>query len=157
MHHKPFLAAASLAFALGMGCTPTLFMNRSHLVPEELRLNKTGYASLKSTGETFDLTPIKAQEPAMGDRVTVLEVHGTYLIVGDGFRKVWRVWPASKDEAKYKAVDLAADKAQGASFKTPALEASGKCGLVTWQKGASQGRAFITSDGDVNEQKCPEE
>ena len=157
MNRKLARSASMLALLLGMGCTPTLFMNRSFLVPEEIRLSKTGYGSLKSTGETFDLTPIKAQEPGMGERVTVLEVHGTYLVVGEGFRRVWRIWPAGKDEAKYKAVDLSADKGQGSMFKAPALEASGKCGLLTWQKGASQGRAFITADGDVNEQKCPEE
>ena len=157
MHRSLSLAAASLALSLGTACTPTLFVNRSFLVPEELRLSNTGYASLKTTGETFDLNKIKAQEPGMGDRVTVLEVHGTYLVVGDGFRKVWRIWPASKDEAKFKAVDLAADKAQGSAFKSPTLEASGKCGLLSWQKGASQGRAFINADGDVNEAKCPEE
>ena len=143
--------------ALASACTPTLFMNRSFLVPEELRLSRGNYASLKSTGETFDLAPIKAQEPGMGDRVTVLEVRGTYLLVGDGFRKIWRIWPAGRDEAKFKAVDLTADKSQGATFKSPSLEASGRCGLLTWHKGASQGRAFITADGDVNEAKCPEQ
>jgi hypothetical protein len=150
-------SALTLALLSGMGCTPTLFSNRSYLVSEELRLSKSNYASLKSTGETFDLSPIKAQEPGMSDRVTVLEVRGTWLLAGDGMRKVWRLWPAGKEEAKYKPVDLAPDKSQGSVFKSPTLEASGKCGLLTWQRGAGQGRAFITADGDVNEQKCPEE
>src|SRR5882672_6308432 len=102
------LALLSLIALAGMGCTPTLFMNRSFLVPEELKLSSTGYASLKSTGETFDLTPLKAQEPKLGERVQVLEVHGSYLLIGEGWKRVWRIWPAGKDEAKYKAVDLAA-------------------------------------------------
>jgi hypothetical protein len=155
---KLSLACRAAALALsGTACTPTLFMNRSFLVPEELKLTQTGYASLKSTGETFDLTPIKAREPSVGDRVLVLEVRGSYLIVGDGWKRVWRVWPSGKDEAKFKPVELAADpKAEGATFKAPQLEASGKCGLVTWQRGAGQGKAFINADGDANEQKCEE-
>jgi hypothetical protein len=150
------LALFALATLSGLACTPTLFMNRSFLTPEELKLGPTGYASLKSTGETFDLTPIKAQEPTMGDRVLVLEVHGSYLLVGEGWRKVWRVWPAGKDEAKYKAVDLGAGPT-GASFKSPSLELSGKCALVKWQQGAAQAQAFITGDGDVDAKKCGDE
>jgi hypothetical protein len=138
-----------------MGCTPTLFMNRSFLVPEDVKLSNTGYASLKSTGETFDLTPIKAQEPAMGERVLVLEAHGTYVLVGDGWKKVWRVWPSGKDEAKYKALGLLPGNPAG--FKSPALEASGKCALLKWDKTTGQGQAFITADGDFNEQKCGDE
>ncbi len=150
---RPFARAALLALALsGAACTPTLFMNRSFLVPEELKLSPTGFASLKSTGETFNLTPIKAAEPSMGDRVLVLEVHGSYVLVGDGWKRAWRVWPAGKDEAKYKAIDLAPGAGQSAVFQSPSLEASGNCALLKW----SQGQAFINADGDVDTKKCGE-
>ncbi len=150
------LALLALAPLSGMGCTPTLFMNRSFLVPEELKLSSTGYASLKSTGETFDLTPIKAQESRMGERVQVLEVHGSYVLIGDGWKKAWRIWPAGKDEAKYKAVGLEAGPA-GSLFQAPTLEASGKCALLKWQGRAGPAQAYITADGDADAKKCGDE
>ena len=150
------LALAALFLSLaGMGCTPTLFMNRSFLVPEELKLSPTGFASLKSTGETFNLTPLKAQEPTMGDHIQVLEVHGSYVLVGEGWKHAWRVWPASKDEAKYKAIELSPGP-KDPTFKSPVLEASGNCALLKWNRAAGQAQAFITADGDVDEKKCGE-
>ena len=155
--HSLALAALTALTALaGAGCTPTLFMNRSFLVPEELKLSNTGYASLKSTGETFDLTPIKVQEAKATERLLVLEVHGSYIIVGDGWKRVWRVWPAGKDEAKYKAVKLESGPA-GSVFQSPTLEASGKCALLKWQGKTGPAQAFITADGDVDAKKCGDE
>ena len=156
MSRTALLLALVLAALTGMGCTPTLFMTRSFLVPEELKPSSTGYASLKSTGETFDLTPIKAQEPKMGDRLQVLEVHGSYILVGEGWKRIWRVWPAGKDEAKYKAVKLESGPA-GSVFQSPVLEVSGKCALVKWQSRTGPAQAFINADGDVDAKKCGDE
>lgn len=149
---------APLALSLlvsGMGCAPTLFFNQTFLVPEDLKLSNNGYASLKSTGESFDFTPIKAQEPKAGDHVTLVKVRGTYLVVGEGFRKVWKLWGGGKDKAKYEAVELGSGSPQG--FRAPTLEVSGKCALLKWQKGAGTAQAFINSDGDVDEKKCGDE
>lgn len=132
-------------------CAPTLTFNQTFLVPEELKLAQNGYASLKSTGESFDLGPIKAQEKS-SDRLSILKVHGAFILVGDGYQHAWRLWPAGKDEFHYKPLDLA----PGAAFNAPTLEASGNCALLKWQKGGAAAQAFVNSDGDVDEKACPQ-
>jgi hypothetical protein len=143
----------TLAALLFAGCAPTLFFNQSFLTAEELKLARNGYASLKSTGETFDLSPIKAQEPNAGDRVAILKMHGAYLAVGDGFTHAWRLWPGGKDEAHYKPVEL---NPGAKGFGSPSLEASGNCALIRWQRSGAPAQAFVTSGGDVNDKKCNE-
>jgi hypothetical protein len=140
------LAALALA-----ACAPTLIANQSFLVPEELKLDPSGYVSLKSTGESFDLGPIKKLEPKT-DRIQILKIHGTYVLVGDSFRKVWTLWPGGKDEMHYKPTKLEPG-AQG--FSQPTLETSGNCALLKWQKGASPAQAYVNADGDVNDKNCP--
>src|SRR5258706_602548 len=100
MRRIPIIALLALA-----ACAPTLTFNQSFLVPEELKLAPNGYASLKSTGESFDLGPIKAQETKT-DRVEILKVHGTYVLVGDGYKKVWTLWPAGKDLYHFEPLKL---------------------------------------------------
>ena len=141
---------ATLALALA-GCAPTLVANQSFLVPEELKLAPTGYASLKSTGESFDLGPIKKEEPRT-DRIQILKVHGSYLLVGDGFRRTWMLWPGSKDQMHYKSLKLEPG-AQG--FLGATLETSGNCALLRWQRGVTPAQAYLTADGDVNDKNCP--
>lgn len=141
---------AILALALA-ACAPTLIANQSFLVPEELKLAPSGYASLKSTGETFDLGPIKKEEPKT-DRIQILKVHGTYVLVGEGFHHAWEMWPGGKDEMHYKPLKLEPG-AQGFSGAT--LETSGNCALLKWQKGVSPAQAYVNADGDVNDKNCP--
>lgn len=132
-------------------CAPALIANQSFLVPEELKLAPNGYASLKSTGETFDLSPVKTQE-AKTDRIQILKVHGSYILVGDGFRHAWTLWPGGKDEMHYKPLGL---EPGAKGFAGVALETSGNCALLKWQKGASPAQAYVNADGDVNEKNCP--
>lgn len=139
-----------LALALA-ACAPTLISNQSFLVPEELKLAPNGYASLKSTGESFDFAPIKKEEPRT-DRLEIFKVHGTYVLVGDGFHHAWQLWPGGKDEMHYKPLKLDPG-AQG--FSQPTLESSGNCALLKWQKGVSPAQAYVNSDGDVNDKSCP--
>ena len=142
----------SMLIALAVAaCAPTLIFNQSFLVPEELKLAPNGYASLKSTGESFDLGPIKQQETKT-DRIQILKIHGTYVLVGDGFKKVWRLWPGGKDEMHYEPLKLEPGT-QG--FSQPALETSGNCALLKWQKGASPAQAYVNADGAVNDKNCP--
>ncbi len=146
------MSRISILIALAVAaCAPTLIANQSFLVSEELKLAPSGYASLKSTGESFDLGPIKSQEPKT-DRIQILKVHGSYVVVGDGFRKAWTLWPGGKDEMHYKPLKLEPG-AQG--FSQPALEPSGNCALLKWQKGVSPAQAYVNADGDVNEKNCP--
>jgi hypothetical protein len=127
-----------------------LIFNQSFLVPEDLKLAPNGYASLKSTGESFDLSPIKAREKNV-DRIQILKVHGAYLLVGDGFQHAWRLWPDSKDEMHYKPLDLPPG-AKG--FASATLEASGNCALLRWTRGGMPAQAYVNSDGDVDDKKC---
>lgn len=142
------IAFAALALA---ACAPALTANQSFLVPEELKLAPNGYASLKTTGESFDLSPIKAREPR-AERVQILKVHGTYVLVGDGFRHAWELWPGGADELHFKPLDL---KPGAQGFAQPVLEASGNCALLRWQKGISPAQAYVNADGDVNDKTCP--
>jgi len=141
--------AWTCALALG-GCTPTLLFNQTFLVSEDLKVTSSGYVSLKSTGETFDLSPIRAIERG-GDRVVLAKVHGTFIVTGDGFRKLWRVWPAGRDQAKYKAVeyDPGPDGIRG-----PAMEIAGNCVVVHWDRLGNPGTVYVTADGDADETKC---
>ena len=146
MRRIPIIALLALA-----ACAPTLTFNQSFLVPEELKLAPNGYASLKSTDESFDLGPIKAQETKT-DRVEILKVHGTYVLVGDGYKKVWTLWPAGKDLYHFEPLKL---EPGAGGFSQPTLETSGNCALLKWQKGASPAQAFVNSDGAVNDKNCP--
>ena len=142
--------AALLVLVLA-ACAPALTFNQSFLVPEDLKVAPNGYASLKSTGESFDLSPIRAQETKT-DRIQILKIHGTYVLVGDGYKRAWALWSGGKDEYHYKAVKLEPGP-QG--FSGAVLEASGNCALLKWQKGASPAQAYVNSDGDANDKSCP--
>ena len=140
------MRVAPLLALFAAACAPTLATNQTFLASEELKLAPTGHAALKTTGEDFDLSPIKAQEKS-ADRVSVLKVHGAYFVLGEGFQHAWRLWPAGRDEVHYKPLDLSPGP-QG--FAGASLETSGNCALLKW----SGKQAFITSDGDVNADKC---
>jgi hypothetical protein len=155
MSRTPVVPLALVLCALGMGCAPTLFFNQTFLVPEDLRLSSNGYASLKSTGESFDFSPIKAQEPKAADRIILIKIRGSYFVVGEAFRRVWRLWGAGKDKAKFEPIGLGPGNSQG--FVSATMEVSGKCALLKWQRGAANVQAFINSDGDVDEKKCSDE
>ncbi len=141
---------ALLALAL-TACAPTLTFNQSFLVPEELKVAPNGYASLKSTGESFDLGPIRQQE-SRTDRIEIIKVHGLYVLAGDGYKHAWTMWSGGKDEMHYKPLKLEPGP-QG--FVQPVLEASGNCALLKWQRGAVPAQVFVTPDGDVNAKSCP--
>jgi len=149
MNRKLIIAAAAVVAG---ACAPTLTANQSFLVPEELRIAPNGYASLKTTGESIDLSPIKSQENRAADRIAIIKVHGTYLLAGDGWKHAWELWPGGKDEMHYKPLNLNPGL-QG--FSQPTLEASGNCALLKWQKGTSPAQAYVNGDGDVNEKNCP--
>src|SRR5947209_20008803 len=82
--HRTMRVAPLLAL-FATACAPSLAFNQTFLTPEEVKLAPNGYASLRTTGESFDLGPIKAQEK-VGDRLGILKVHGAYILVGDGFQ-----------------------------------------------------------------------
>ena len=146
---------AALLSATLAGCAPNLRFNQTWLASEELKLASNGYVSLKSTGESIDLAPIKAREPGTFERIIVLKVHGSYLIVGDAFQHAWRLRAGGKDEAHYEVVEGVKPGAQG--FTSPTLEVMGNCGLVRWQRGSVPAQAFVTFKGDVDEKKCGDE
>lgn len=144
--------ACVTALALG-ACTPKLLFNQTFLVSEDLRVTSAGYVSLKSTGETFDISPIRLIEGGRGERVVIAKVHGSFILTGDGFHKLWRLWPVGRDAAKYKALDY--DPGPD-GFRGAALEIVGKCVVVHWDRGGNAATLHVTGDGDVDENKCKE-
>ena len=150
------LALLALAALGAAGCAPTLHFNQSYLVSEELKLSSKNYASLKSTGESFDLAPIAAQEGKV-ERVIVLKVHGTYLLAGEGFKHLWRLWAGGTDEAKFKPVDLGENAPAASGLTAPTLEPAGKCALLKFSKGATQTQLYVTAGGDVDAKRCSDE
>jgi hypothetical protein len=142
--HRFQLALLLAVFALG--CAPKLRFNQSFLVSEELKVARGGFVSLKSTGESFDLGPITRLEPK-AERVVVIKLHGSYLLTGDGFHHLYRLWPRGTDEAAYEPVEL---EPGPDGFVSPTLEISGDCALVRWE----QRQAFVNAEGDVDANKC---
>jgi hypothetical protein len=140
------------AVSLAVGCAPTVAFNQSFLTPEQLKVAPNGYVSLKSTGETIDLGPIQKEESARADRVEAVKVHGTFVLAADGWKHVYKLYNPSGDEVHYKPIKLEpGDRA----FVQPALEVSGNCALLTWQRGGSPAQAYVNADGDVDERNCP--
>ena len=152
----PALLRACLAASLALpaiGCAPTLRFNQTWLTQAETKISDKGYASLSTTGETFDLGPIKKAE-GKAERVIVLKVHGTYFVAGEGFRSLWRLWSGGDDEAHYKAVEI--EGAPRTGFSAPLLEVAGKCAAFTWTKGSGTEKRFVTTGGDVDTKGCPD-
>jgi len=152
--HKATLSFLASCLALSAaGCAPTLRFNQSFLASEDLRISDKGYASLKSTGESFDLGPIRAAEGRV-DRVVILKVHGTFLLTGEGFKHLWRLFPAGGDEIHYKTIDDA--QAPKTGFSGVALDPSGKCALFTFTKNGAPTQLYVTAGGDVDSKRCPD-
>jgi len=151
---KATLALFAVCLALGAaGCAPTLRFNQSYLVAEDMKVTDKGYAALKSTGETFDLTPIRTAE-GRADHVTILKVHGTYFVTGEGFKNLWRLWPGGDDEVHYKPVDDVGGKS--GVFSGVTLEPAEKCAHFTFTKGAMPSSVYVTTGGDVDTKRCPD-
>jgi hypothetical protein len=148
----PVLLALGLALGAA-GCAPTLRFNQSFLTAEEIRVSDRGFASLKSTGETFDFTPLRTLEGKV-DRVILLKVHGTWFVTGEGFRHVYRLWPGGDDEAHYKPIEI--EKSPVGGFSAPALEPAGKCALFSWTTGGGTEKRWLTAGGDVESKGCPD-
>ena len=146
------LLAACVAFGAA-GCAPTLRFNQTYLTQVELKVSDKGFAALSTTGEIFDLGPIKKAE-GKADKVILIKVHGTYFIAGEGFRNLWRLWQGGDDEAHYKPVDI--EGAPRTGFGSPLLETAGKCAVFTWTKGSGTEKRFITTGGDVDTKGCPD-
>jgi hypothetical protein len=154
MRH-PRLALIATCIALGAaGCAPTLRFNQSFLVAEDMKISDKGYASLQSTGESFDLSPIRAAEGRV-DKVIILKVHGSFIVTGEGFKNVWRLWPAGTDEIHYAAIDDA-KAAKGQAYSGVSLQPSGKCALFGFNKSGTPAQLYISAGGDIDSKRCPD-
>jgi hypothetical protein len=143
--------AAFAAALLSAGCAPTLASNQSFLTPEDLKIAPNGYASLKTTGETFDLGPIQKEENRV-DRIEIVKLHGNFIVIGDGYKHAWKLYPAGTDEMHYKPLKL---EPGARGFSQPELEVSGNCALLKWQKGGSPAQVYVNADGDFDDKNCP--
>jgi len=153
---KATLLLLASCLALGAaGCAPTLRFNQSFLVAEDMKITDKGYASLQSTGESFDLSPIRQVEgKSSADHVIIFKVHGSYFITGEGFKNLWRLWPSGTDEIHYKPVDdLVAPKG---GFTGVALAPDGKCALFTFNKSGVPTQVHVSSGGDIDAKRCPD-
>jgi hypothetical protein len=143
------LLAIGLA-AGALGCAPKLYFNQTFHYREELKVTEKGYASLASE-ETFDLGPIRKLETKF-DRVQVIKLHGSFFLVGEGFKNVWRLWSDGTDAAAYKKVDLGLTSTMGA----PTLEVVEKCVVVSFTSKGSAEKRFVTAGGKVDKNRCPD-
>ena len=154
--HKATLALFAFAALNAAACAPTLHFNQSFLAAEDMRVSDKGFASLQSTGESFDLTPILKAE-GRAARVIVLKLHGSYLLTGEGFKNLWRLWPAGNDEIHFKPIDDA-QAPKGSVFSGPALApaAGGKCAVFSFTRNGAPTQLFVTAGGDVDAKRCPD-
>jgi hypothetical protein len=148
------LTTALLALGLcagALGCAPKLYFDQTFHMKEELKVTDKGYASLASE-ETFDLGPVIKAEKRL-DRVLVIKLHGTFFLIGDGFRNLWKLTPASSDQASYEPV-----KFDGISsmLNSPSLEVVEKCVVVSFSTKTGAEKRFVTSGGKVGKDKCPD-
>jgi hypothetical protein len=148
---RPLLAAALAAGAAG--CAPSLRFNQTYLTQVEMKVSDKGFASLSTTGESFDLGPIRTLE-GKADKVVLIKVHGTYFIAGEGFKSLWRLWQGGDDLAHYKPIEI--EGAPRSGFGSPFLEVSGKCAVFSWTKGSGTEKRFVTTGGDVDTKGCPD-
>ena len=142
-----FLCVAALA----VGCAPKTYLNQSFLTSEELKTGSTGYVSLKSTGETMDLGGLLKEEPDARSLV-LIKIHGVYIITGEGFKKIWRLWASGTDKGSFKPVKF---NGITAPLESPSIEKSGECALVRWTFDKSEKQVWVTADGSTNIEKCP--
>jgi hypothetical protein len=152
--NRLLIPVVSSILVFSAGCASKTFFNQSFLTSEELKLSaNSGYVSLKSTGETMDLSGIRTAEPG-AKNIVIIKVHGTFIVTGDGFRKVWKLWPAcGKDAARYSAIKV---EPAPVEIKKPVMEKSGECALVKWDEDAGPRQVYINSKGTVSPEKCVE-
>ena len=149
------LAAVAGAVALlagAAGCASSMTLKQSFLASEDLLITGKGWASLKTTGEAFDLSGIREAEPS-AKKLVIIKVHGTYIATGEGFMRVYKIWPScGKDKAKYKPIKVDPGSTQG--FRTPQLTMVGECALLKWENDSGTRQVYIDRDGDFDETKC---
>jgi hypothetical protein len=143
------LLATGLA-AGALGCAPKLYFDQTFRYREELKVTEKGYASL-SSAETFDLGPIRKLE-AKFDRVQITKLHGSFFLVADGFKNLWRLWADGTDAAAYKKVDLGLTR----PLESPTLEVAEKCVVLGFTSGGVAEKRWITAGGKVDKKGCPD-
>ncbi|MCX7944598.1 MAG: hypothetical protein N2746_08840 [Deltaproteobacteria bacterium] len=145
-----------LVFVVGMlGCLPKVYFNQSFSSPERVPISKDGYVALPN-GENFDASLILEVERITPRDISVIKIHGTYLIVSEGFKHLWAVFPISGDKAKVKRISFLKDNA---SFSNPVFEVSSQSRCVIFKFATEDGfkSVFVDKDGDVDERKCDDD
>ncbi|MCX7959200.1 MAG: hypothetical protein N3B13_09150 [Deltaproteobacteria bacterium] len=145
-----------LLLILGLSaCLPKVFFNQSFSSPEKVPVSKDGYIALPS-GENFDGSLILETEKMTPKDISIIKIHGTYLVVAEGFRHLWAVFPVSGDKAKVKRISILKENE---TFSNVVFEVSSKTRCIIFRFSTENGQrtVFVDSDGDAEENKCDDD
>lgn len=140
---------------LFIGCLPKVYFNQSFSSPEKVPVTKDGYIALPN-GENFDGSLIFETERMTPKDINIVKIHGTYLVVADGFRNLWAIFPVSGDKAKLKRISFLKDNE---TLLTTAFEVSSqtRCAIFKFSTENTSKSLFVDRDGDVDERKCDDD
>lgn len=138
-----------------ISCLPKIYFNQTFSSAEKVPVTKDGYIALPD-GENFDGSIILEEEKTSPKDISVVKVHGTYLVVADGFRHLWAIFPVSGDKAKVKRIDLLKEDEK---FSDPGFEISSQTRCVIFKFNTENGirSVFVDRDGDVDEKRCDDD
>ncbi len=138
-----------------ISCLPKIYFNQTFSSAEKVPVTKDGYIALPD-GENFDGSIILEEEKRSPEDISVVKVHGTYLVVADGFRHLWAIFPVSGDKAKVKRIDLIKEDEK---FSDPGFEISSQTRCVIFKFNTENGSrsVFVDRDGDIDEKRCDDD
>ncbi|MGB9599438.1 MAG: hypothetical protein ACP5KG_08475 [Myxococcota bacterium] len=152
MNLKPLVILLILGL---LACLPKVYFNQSFSSQERLPITKDGYIALPD-GESFDASLILEEEKITPRDISIIKVHGTFLIVSDGFKNLWAIFPTSGDKGKVKRISFLKENEK---FSNPQFEVSSKtrCIILKFDTEEGQKAVFIDKDGDVEEKRCDDD
>ncbi len=145
-----------LFVVLGLvSCLPKVYFNQSFSASEKVPVTKDMYIALPD-GENFDGSLIFMTEKVTPRDINIIKVHGTFLVVGDGFKNLWAIFPVSGDRAKVKRISFLKENEV---FSNPVFEVSSqsRCVILKYYVEDISKSVFVDKDGDVEEKKCDDD
>jgi len=120
---------------------------------DEVPMQSTGNVVALKTGETIDISLILANESKRPETLLVHRVEGVYVLVAEGFKNVYVMYPSKDETAGVDPVPLLSTATE------PKLRpgVASRCTLLTYKgaKGAEQ-KLYIGSGGATSPTDCPD-